>query len=94
VRIPSGRGIRALDAIAAVHGPAFRGGARYPSVFNRLASARLPKRSGNTGANFNLLNHASELSRIRDNSDYSGRVIMPSRGARQRFCRGQGAAAA
>jgi putative transposase len=27
-------------------------------------------------------------------SDYSGRVIMPSRGASRRFCRGQGAAAA
>lgn len=38
----------------------------------------LPNRSGKTGRYFIVLNSASELSRVRDNSDYAELVIMPS----------------
>ena len=43
---------------------------------------------------FSVLNHDSELSRIRDNSDYPGLVIMPSMNLREHVCAGQRTAAA
>ncbi len=61
---------------------------------NVFASAREPKRSGNVGANFRVLNHASLLSRIRNNSDYAEVLIMPRTVLSESVCAGQRAAAA
>src|ERR1700694_2428868 len=47
---------------------------------NCLSSQSVPKRSGNSGPYFNVLNSDSELSRVRDNSDYVELVIIPSGG--------------
>jgi hypothetical protein len=45
---------------------------------NSLASESDPKRSGNSGPYFNVLNNDSELFRTPDNSDYAEPVIIPS----------------
>jgi len=50
-------------------------------------------RVGKSGRYFSVLNCASELSRIRDNSDYAGSVIMPSMIVREGVCAGRRAAA-
>jgi hypothetical protein len=47
---------------------------------NCLASQSDPKRSGNSGPYFNVLNSDSELFRTWNNSDYVELVIIPSRG--------------
>jgi len=60
---------------------------------NCLASQSDPKRSGNAGPYFNVLNNDSELSRTRDNSDYAGLVIMPSTDPRERVHAGRRTAA-
>jgi hypothetical protein len=47
---------------------------------NCLASLSDPKRSGNAGPYFNVLNSDSELFQVRNNSDYVELVIIPSGG--------------
>jgi hypothetical protein len=61
---------------------------------NCLASQSDPKRSGNAGPYFNVLNNDSELSRVRDNSDYVELVIIPSGGGRAHVLPGDEAVAA